>query len=103
MLTNIFEYVLCLCFQDALIHMYDLQTRNWVSGYQAASDDLQFQMMTMKIKKDVQLKVANASRYRQFVTIMSLKRKKTPNIFYYLNTIEFLFFFFFFSSKRLLY
>ena len=25
------------------------------------------------------------------VTIMSLKRKKTPNIFYYLNTIELLF------------
>ncbi|CAN6826006.1 unnamed protein product [Brassica oleracea] len=83
MLTNIFEYVLCLCFQDALIPMYDLQTGNWVSGYQAASDpnlmhicsmlflsthifqwllyppvidDLQCQMMTMKIKKDVQLK-----------------------------------------------
>jgi WD40 repeat protein len=34
---NHFLIPLCLVFQDGLVHMYDLQTGNWVSGYQAAS------------------------------------------------------------------
>lgn len=37
---NGFLIPLCLFFQDGLVHMYDLQTGNWVSGYQAASGDL---------------------------------------------------------------